>query len=126
MSIKVCILCLTRQILFVVGCSVVIGADSQSVLDLDVHCKQCSPCKRNLPHDTCYRNHTGSSGSMESAGMVTMFNRSLESNLRYTTYIGDGDSSVETALKTEVAYGDVITKVDCINHKIKVRDFPKQ
>ena len=40
-------------------------------------------------------------------------------------YIGDGDSSVETALKTEVAYGDMITKVDCINHKIKLRDFPK-
>lgn len=52
--------------------------------------------------------------------MVQMFNRSLNSSLRYKTYIGDGDSSVETALKTEVCYGAVIEKVDCINHKVKV------
>ena len=46
--------------------------------------------------------------------MVEMFNRSEESKLRYTAYVGDGDSVVETALKTEVLYGPLI------NHKVKV------
>lgn len=53
-------------------------------------------------------------------GIVEIFERSLDSNLRYTTYIGDGDSAVENAIKTEVCYGGIINKVDCINHKIKV------
>lgn len=52
--------------------------------------------------------------------MVEIFNRSEKSGLRYTTYIGDGDSSVELALRTEVTYGALIEKVDCLNHKIKV------
>lgn len=68
----------------------------------------------------CYKNHQGSSGSMEVHGILAMVNRSLESKLRYTTYIGDGDSAVETALRNEVTYGALITKVDCLNHKIKV------
>ena len=55
--------------------------------------------------------------------MTTMFNRFLESKPHYTTYIGDGDSSVESFLKTKMVYRGVITKVDHINHKIKVRDF---
>lgn len=103
-----------------IGCSVVIGTETQKVLDIDVRCKTCSPCQRQLEHKECYRNHSGSSGSMEPAGIVTMFNRSLDASLRYTTYIGDGDSAVETAIKTEVSYSAAITKIDCINHKIKV------
>ena len=105
---------------FVAGCAVLIGAETQKVIDIDPRCKSCIMCKRKLQHETCYRNHVGSSGSMEAAGMVQMFNRSLNSSLRYKTYIGDGDSSVETALKTEVCYGAVIEKVNCINHKVKV------
>lgn len=52
-----------------------------------------------------------------------MFNRSEESNLRYTEYVGDGDSAVEVALVNEVTYGAVITKIDCINHKSKVSNL---
>ena len=52
--------------------------------------------------------------------MVEMFSRSEQDGLRYTTFIGDGDSAVETALKTEVRYGGLIDKIDCINHKVKV------
>lgn len=98
----------------------VIGTETQKVLDLDARTKTCTMCSRKLEHTVCYRNHTGSSGSMEAAGLVKIFNRSLDDNLRYTTFVGDGDSSVETALKTEVIYGGDIEKVDCINHKIKV------
>ena len=82
--------------------------------------KSCTPCKKKQPHNVCYRNFTGSSGSMEAAGIVEVFHRSEADHLRYTTFIGDGDSSVETVLKTEVKYGGIIEKIDCINHKIKV------
>ena len=45
-----------------------------------------------LYHD-CTINHTGSAGSMEAAGVVNIFKRSVETKkLRYTTYLGDGDS----------------------------------
>ena len=43
---------------------------------------------------TCM-NHQGSSGSMETAGVIEMFSRSLDLyNIRYTTYFGDGDSNI--------------------------------
>ena len=40
-------------------------------------------------------NHAASSGAMESAGVVKIFNRSVEKNdLIYKYYLGDGDFSV--------------------------------
>ena len=54
-----------------VGVSVVVGQESEKVLDLDVSMKSCTSCSRDLPHEICYRNHTGSSGSMEVKGIVT-------------------------------------------------------
>ena len=40
--------------------------------------------------------------------------------LRYTKFIGDGDSSVYPTLVTEVpGWGHVIRKVECANHCIK-------
>ena len=55
--------------------------------------------------------------------MTTMFNRILEAKQHYATYIGDGDSLVESSLKNKMVYQGAITRVDRINHKIKVRDF---
>ena len=41
----------------------------------------------------CPINHTGSAGSMEASGVKQIFQRSVgEKKLRYTTYLGDGDS----------------------------------
>ena len=42
----------------------------------------------------CQINHTGSSEEMEAASATEMFGRSIsECNLKYTTFVGDGDSS---------------------------------
>ena len=87
--------------------------ETEKVIDLSVKTKTCTPCKKKLPHDVCYRNYSGTSGGMEATGMVEMFSRSEQDGLRYTTFIGDGDSAVETALKTEVRYGGLIDKIDC-------------
>lgn len=97
-----------------------VAAASEKVIDIAVKTKTCTPCKKQLPHATCYKNYNGTSGGMETAGMVEIFNRSENDQLQYTTFIGDGDSAVETALKTEVSYGHLIEKIDCINHKVKV------
>lgn len=81
----------------------VIGAESKKVLGMRARNKYCRICASNREQEhTCYRNHNGSSGSMEPAILVDLFEESLDSNLRYTEYIGDGDSSVERALKTQV------------------------
>ena len=44
--------------------------------------------------------HEGSSGAMERDGAIEVFTRSIEKhNLRYTTYVGDGDSNSFAAVK---------------------------
>ena len=47
----------------------------------------------------CHMNHLGSSGAMESAAAVMMWERSLSYNLSYTTFISDADSSSYLAVK---------------------------
>ena len=58
---------------------------------------------------TCLINHEGSSGSMEEEGAIEMFLRSVEKyKLRYTKYVGDGDTSSFGAVKKAVTgkYGE--------------------
>ena len=72
---------------------------------------------KQLHADTCSINHTGSSGSMETAKV--MWARSVELlNAEYTTLLDDGDAAVLSALNTLRPYGaDVeIVKHECINH----------
>ena len=56
---------------------------------------------------------------MESRGVVTMFNRSLQLyNLRYRPMIADGDSSSYKAVSSSMPYGQgyPIDKAECITH----------
>ena len=39
--------------------------------------------------------------------------------LRYTQFIGDGDSSVYLALISGMPYGSFIKKLECANHAVK-------
>lgn len=49
------------------------------------------------------RNHVGTSGSMESAGIVEMFNEAPDlHNTYYTEYVADGDSSTADSIKRQV------------------------
>jgi len=64
-------------------------------------------------------NHCGSSGSMESVGAIQMFHRSIEKHkLKYTKYLGDGDSSSFQDVVKSTPYGKdvVIEKYECIGH----------
>ena len=70
-----------------------------------------------LEHD-CPINHEKSSGSLESAGAVTIFNRSIICNkLRYKTYIGDGDiQSYHEVVKSDPYPGLSIKRGECVGH----------
>ena len=85
------------------GVIFVISVDTGCVLEYVVKTKHCQECKSNRNaieewikkhKKTCCINHVGSSGAMEEDRAVEMFLNSIDMhNLKYTTYVGDGDSS---------------------------------
>ncbi|GFV16991.1 uncharacterized protein TNCV_3346861 [Trichonephila clavipes] len=59
------------------------------------------------------------SGMMETVGMVRIFQRSLSHrSVRYTSYIGDGDSKTFSSITASNPYGEDITvsKIECVGH----------
>ena len=66
----------------------------------------------------CPINHEGSAGSMEAAGLVDCFINCIENRkLRYTHYIGDGDSKTyNEVLKNDPYPGIVVEKLECVGH----------
>ena len=70
----------------------------------------------------CSINHIESSGSMESAGAINIFNRSVEKNSIIYEYLGDGDSfSFKEVIESEPykAYNIMPEKLGCIGHAQK-------
>ena len=62
-------------------------------------------------------NHEGSSGSMETEGAVRIFNRSIKKNgLRYTNYIGDGDSSAFKLSESNSYPNKPVEKLERVGH----------
>ncbi|GFV14620.1 uncharacterized protein TNCV_1775711 [Trichonephila clavipes] len=56
---------------------------------------------------------------METVGMVRIFQRSLSHrSVRYTSYIGDGDSKTFSSITASNPYGEDITvsKIECVGH----------
>ena len=112
------------------GVVTIIGVDVAKCIDYEVLTKVCKACqvweskKGTLEyHDfmsshECPINHHGSASSMEPSGVLTCFKRSLSDyNLRYTSYIGDGDSSSFSSLYKADPYDGVpITKKECVGH----------
>ena len=72
-------------------------------------------------HTNCQINHSTSSEDMEVSAAVEMFGRSKENyNLKYTTFVGDGDSSCFGRVREAMVakYGDnyTIVKEECVGH----------
>ncbi|GFU79077.1 uncharacterized protein TNCV_304481 [Trichonephila clavipes] len=64
----------------------------------------------------------GYSGKMEVAGALSIFQRSQSLyNVRYTKYLGDGDSKAFTSIVENKVYGDhcSVEKLECIGHVMK-------
>ena len=99
------------------GVVTVISTVTGKALDCEVMSKECGQCKlwrgkegmvafenwwEGHQHD-CQANFAGLSGSMDAAGIVTIFQRSVEKHgLWYTDFLGDGDSKAHNLLVQEV------------------------
>ena len=112
----------------------VISVESGEVLDYEFKSKFCFECKTRGHWDKnsdCYKNwlheniysikHTSSSESIEKAAAVEMFGQSISlHNLKYTTYVGDGNSSsfgeVCEAMKKKYGNNYLVLKENCMGH----------
>ena len=119
-----------------IGVVFVLSVRSGEVLDYEVLSHFCQACLSHnsmnkdshefkewqaMHADHCEINHFGSSGDMESQGAIAIFKRSIiKRRLKYTHFIGDGDSSCFGKVATELrnTYGDsyTIQKEECVGH----------
>lgn len=113
------------------GVMTVTSFDSGKVLDFECLSKFCNKCirkplstdeqllKEHKESRACQANYSNSSGGMEVAGALKLCNRSKDKlNLRYTRYLGDGDSKGFANVLENDPYGVYvnITKLECVDH----------
>lgn len=90
------------------------------VLDVECLSKYCAGCSKEggdqKPHK-CTLNYEGTSGGMEVAGAVSIFQRSVEKRgVKYINYLGDGDSKAFKAVQEQMPYDEPIQKLECVGH----------
>jgi len=113
------------------GVCTAVEKTTKKVIDYQVLSKFCRGCAmRNNKKDTegyeefiknhkCDINHFQSSGAMESAGAMSFFTESISKyKLRYSHYIGDGDTESFKKVVAAKPYGDdlVPIKSECVGH----------
>ena len=118
------------------GVIFVISMDRGEVLDYEVKSKVCFKCRSrsSWPRDSdkflhwyeahkqsCNINHILSAEAMEKEAAVDIFTRSvMKQGLKYTTYVGDGDSSsyreVADAMFRQFGEEYLVVKEDCVGH----------
>ena len=132
-----------------IGVSTVIGLKTGKVMDTGARSKLCKSCEywekqdqaseRYQQWEACHRkkkkctlNLKGPSGSMEGEIAKEAFSRSVELyNLRYASFIGDGDTNSFKKVFDSKPYGDVtVQKLECVGHVQKrmgkrLRDLKK-
>ena len=101
---------------------------NDKVIDYPCKCNEYakSGTKRKGPENDiwktehkCSINNKGSAGSIESAGAIEIFQRSINNNkLRYNNFTGDGDSSSFNKVAQSKPYVEtfIINKSECVGH----------
>ncbi|GFU77704.1 uncharacterized protein TNCV_1151101 [Trichonephila clavipes] len=119
-----------------IGVCTVIGAEICKVLDREVlssFCKGCNSYKgvkfgikynkwQRAHKISCRKNYSGCDGKMEVDWMLRIVNRSEKlHNLKYSNYVGDGDTKTFNALSENKPYSDdhIIQKIECVGHVSK-------
>ena len=109
------------------GTAVIIGAASKKLLYLGVRNKYCDVClkadtfNKEAPSHTCFQNWSESSQAME-ADIILEGYQECESKhgIRYTRFIGDGDSSTyKTLIERGPYWCKELQKLECSNHACK-------
>ncbi|KAL4718598.1 hypothetical protein ACJJTC_018073 [Scirpophaga incertulas] len=109
------------------GVAAIIGYKSGKVLYMDVKNKYCVMCARAAvkgeppANHECYKNHTGSSTSMEQSVIVEGFKTSIaRQNVIYGTLIADGDASTFKKILESRPYPNYqVNKIECTNHLLR-------
>ena len=115
-----------------IGVGIVIEMDTGMVIDFEVLSNFCQVChareKKKLPFTpewqqahspSCNKNYNGTASAMESEAACRLWRRSTTLGLRYTTFVGDGDSSTYKAVKDLNPYDVPVLKEECVNHVSK-------
>nr|XP_047137499.1 uncharacterized protein LOC124814004 [Hydra vulgaris] len=104
--------------------------DSGKIIDVEPMNKSCKACcmkeqlKKSNPDayanwknkHICLYNYQGTAGGMESVGAVRVFKRSIEKHkLRYTQFLGDGDSKSHLSIK-DIYPNMEVKKLECVGH----------
>ena len=112
------------------GVVTVISVETGKFLDVEPMNRTCKPCslkadlKRTDPDayaewrnsHICKFNYQGSAGGMEPEGAKRIFERSLKKyNIRYTKFLGDGDSKSFSTVK-DTYPGIEVQKLECVGH----------
>ena len=129
-----------------IGVIFVISIRTGEILDYVVKSLVCQECTSHQHWDkdgkdyldwkekhkaVCQVNHHGSSESMETDGAVEIFLRSISARgLRYTLFVGDGDSSCYGTVKEALKDKYFVQKKECVGHAPKrmgsaLRNFKK-
>ena len=104
-----------------IGVGFVIEVYTGIIIDVIVLCNYCRYCDGEKKKHRCNKNYHGLAGAMEVEEAKRLWERSVNYNFRYITFVGDGDSKAFTAL-CEMNEGNrpykgvKITKLECINH----------
>ena len=93
------------------GQGAAMGLGTGKVLAYATRCKYCRICqnakkkgKSPRQHD-CRKNHTGSSKAMEPDVACELWNAAPEQNIKFSTYVGDDDTTTLSHLHQNVPYG---------------------
>ncbi|CAH3114455.1 unnamed protein product, partial [Pocillopora meandrina] len=129
-----------------IGVVFVISVATGEILDYEVKSLVCYECRARehmdrdseeykawkASHTNCHINHSTSSEDMEASAAVEMFGRSVEKlHLKYTTFVGDGDSSSFEAMTAKFGDKYPVVKEECVGHVQKrmgtaLRKFKKE
>ncbi|XP_063226423.1 uncharacterized protein LOC134533104 [Bacillus rossius redtenbacheri] len=108
------------------GVAAIVGYRTKKVLFMAVANKYCYVCARaknneSIPSHDCYKNHEGSSSSMEAKIIVEGFKKSVTMyNIKYAKIIADGDSSVYKKILEARPYDNLtVEKIECRNHLLR-------
>lgn len=109
------------------GVAAIVGVRTKKVLFMAVRNKYCTVCHKAIRDKTkprqhnCGKNFSGSSTSMEADIIVEGFTKSIEMyGIKYTRFVGDGDSSVFRKLTDHMPYAPrSIVKIECSNHLLR-------
>jgi hypothetical protein len=116
-----------------IGAGFVIDCVTGFTLDFEIisnFCELCFKKEKSLSpadfttwkatHRNCKKNFEGKAGSMETEAARRLWSRSVARGYRYTSFVGDGDSSAFNAVKELNPYpGVTVVKEECLNHVSK-------